>query len=419
VHELGHAFAIKRHGIQPDIELYMMGGRTMWRALLPLGRADQVIISLAGPVAGFLFAALIYGFVHLAPHLFVRLPPLGRFAIDQLLWVNVGWGLFNLIPVLPLDGGHVLEHTLGPKRIRLTAGISMFVGFGVALWALNVRSIWTAMIFGMSAYQSLRRLQSLSPDAGVGEPRPEVPAAEVEAPLTGELLSLLSRARQAVSAEDFALARSLCKGVLARPETDEDPVPPRARREAMEILAWAALLEDKLDEASRTVAEAKKLGDVDLALVGAIHFAKKELGQARKVLEAARAAGDDRKEVIGPLVQILIEQGEVARASAIAYDIVDSLSEEDARRMAKVAFDGRAFDWSARLYEVVFERKKEPEDAYEAARAHAQDGAYERATELLRKAVEAGFSDRSRVWSDAALEALRAKSSLEAVVPRP
>jgi thioredoxin-like negative regulator of GroEL len=206
---------------------------------------------------------------------------------------------------------------------------------------------------------------------------------------------------------------------LSRPDTEDDPVPPRARREALEILGWAALLEDKLDEASRKVAEAKKLGEVDLALVGAIHFAKRELGPARRVLEQARAAGDDRKEVIGPLVQILIEQGETARAAAIAYDISDSLSEEDARRMAKVAFDGRAFDWSARLYEVVFERKKEPEDAYEAARAHAQDGAYERAIELLRKAVEAGFSDPSRVWSDAALEALRAKSGLEAVVPRP
>ena len=72
------------------------------------------------------------------------------------------------------------------------------------------------------------------------------------------------------------------------------------------------------------------------------------------------------------------------RASAVAYDIVDSLSEEDARKMAKLAFDSRAFDWSARLYEAVFERQKSAEDAYEAARAHAQDGNYERALDMLR-----------------------------------
>ena len=129
--------------------------------------------------------------------------------------------------------------------------------------------------------------------------------------------------------------------------------------------------------------------------------------------------GDDRKEIVGPLIQVLLEQGEVSRAAAVAFDIVDALSEEDARRMAKIAFEGRAFDWSARLYEALFERGRQPEDAYEAARAHAQDGALERALEMLRKAVEAGFSDRGRAWSDAALEALRADRGLETIVPRP
>ena len=252
------------------------------------------------------------------------------------------------------------------------------------------------------------------------EPRPIAPPVDSEPPLTGELLSLLSRARAAVAEENIDLARTLCGKLLTRgQEEGEEPAPARARREALEVLAWAAILEDKPDDAARHADGARKLGDVDPALVGAIHFAKRELSQARRVFEAARSGGDNRKEIVGPLVQILIEQGDIARAAAIAYDIVDSLSEEDARRMAKVAFDGGAFDWSARLYEVVFERKKGPEDAYEAARANAQDGSYERALDMLKKAVEAGFSDRSRVWSDAALETLRARSGLEAVVPRP
>jgi hypothetical protein len=58
------------------------------------------------------------------------------------------------------------------------------------------------------------------------------------------------------------------------------------------------------------------------------------------------------------------------------------------------------------------------EDAYGAARASAKDGNLEGALELLRRAVEAGFSDRARAWSDSALEALRG-SALEAVLPRP
>jgi len=423
VHEYGHAFAIRRHRIQPEIELYYLGGRTMWRALLPLRRPDFIIISLAGPFAGFLFAAVIFGANYAlqkyAPGVAMRIPPLGKQAIRMLLYVNVYWGLFNLIPVLPFDGGHVLEHALGPKRVKLAAAISMIVGFGIALYALKEQQYWTAMIVGMSAYQSMRYLQSLSPDVDTNDVRPEAPPPDAEPPLTGELLSLLSRARQAIADDDLDKARTLAQQILARPDTEEEPLPKRARREALEILAWAAYLADDTEEAARKVAEAKKLGEVDPALIGAIHFARRELAQARRILEAARAAGDDRKEIVGPLVQILIEQGEIARAAAVAYDIADSLSEDDARRMAKLAFEGRAFDWSARLYEVVFERRKEPEDAYEATRAHAQDGAYDRAIEMLRKAVEAGFSDPTRVWSDAALETLRARSSLETLVPRP
>ena len=53
---------------------------------------------------------------------------------------------------------------------------------------------------------------------------------------------------------------------------------------------------------------------------------------AQRVLEQARARGDDRKEVVGPLIQILIEQGEVPRAAAVALDIVDALSTDDAGR---------------------------------------------------------------------------------------
>lgn len=419
VHEFGHALAIRRHGIQPEITLHFMGGKTTWRQLLPLRRVDQIIISLAGPFAGFAFAGLIYAIQLLFPAMIARLPYVGYFTIHQLLYVNFFWGLFNLIPVLPLDGGHVLEHALGPKRLRLTASISMVVGFVAAIYFLQDRRIWAAYIMGMGAFQSLRMLQSGGMNIDESDLRPRTPVVEPEPMISAEILSLLHRARKAMADDDIAKARDLCNSLLERDPASENAPPPNAKREALEILAWASLGNEELDDAASKLEEAKKLGDVDLALVGAVHFAKREMSQARRVLEAARARGDDRKEVVGPLIQILIEQGEVARAAAIAFDIVDALSEDDARRMAQLAFDNAAFDWSARLYETVFVRKSQAEDAYEAARAHAQDGAYDRASDMLRKAVAAGFNDRTRAWSDKALEALRARDSLEALVPRP
>jgi thioredoxin-like negative regulator of GroEL len=185
------------------------------------------------------------------------------------------------------------------------------------------------------------------------------------------------------------------------------------------VIGWANLLAGRVDDAAQAAETARRIGPTDPALIGGIAFARRDLGGARRVLEAARAGGDDRKEVVGPLIQILIEQGEVARAAAVAFDIVDSLSEEDARRMGGIAFDGGAYEWSARLYEAVFQRLHQPEDAYAAARALAQDEQADRAFELLRRAVEAGFSDGARAWSDAALEALRGDQRLSAVLPRP
>ncbi|MDI3282082.1 site-2 protease family protein [Polyangium sp. 15x6] len=424
MHEFGHALAIRRYRIQPEITLFLMGGVTRWQQVLPLRRIDHIFISLAGPLAGFAFAgpflALDYWLDHHAStEIVARVPSLVRSTITLFIYVNVRWGLINLLPVLPLDGGHVLEHALGPRRVRLVAGLSMLAGFAVALYGLRTHNMLLAMMFGMLAFQSLRRMQMLGPGEAEEDPRPHAPAPDTEPALSGEQLSLLLRARQAVADEDLGRARSLVQEIFSYEQRTGEPLPPRARREAFEVLGWVALVSDHVDEAAQRVAEARKLGEVDPALVGAVHFAKRELNAARRVLEAARAAGDDRKEIVGPLVQILLEQGEVARAAAIAYDIVDSLSEDDARKMAKLAFEGRAFDWSARLSEAVFERQKSAEDAYEAARAHAQDGAYERALDMLRKAVEAGFSDRGRVWSDKALEALRTRSGLEAVVPRP
>nr|AYM54124.1 hypothetical protein [Chondromyces catenulatus] len=418
VHELGHALAFRRYRVQSDILLYHFGGLTIPRTVVPLRRLDNIIISLAGPFSGFLVGGAVFAFTRLAPNVVDRMPDLARQAIGSLLFVNIIWGLINLLPVLPLDGGHVLESALGPRRERMTATISLVVATAVSIGFLYMSWFWPALIFGMSAFQSFRRLQALTPDSSEDTPAPRKEPEPGEEPLTGELLSLLLRAKQAVGDDDLAKARSLSEEVLSRQSTSEPP-PPRALREAFEVLGWAELASGDAEKAAKMVRDARKYGVVDPALVGAVHFARRDLREARRVLEAARASGDDRKEVVGPLIQILLEQGEVARAAAVAYDIIDSLSEEDARRMASIAFDGRAFDWSARLYEAIFERRGQPEDAYEAARAHAQDGAYERAIEMLRKAVESGFSDRARAWSDAALEALRADKNLETVVPRP
>lgn len=411
VHEFGHALAVKRHRIEPDITLHFMGGTTSWQALIPLGRLNHIIISLAGPFAGFFLAGILHLLLSFVPGLHV-LPPLLLSGMELLIQVNVAWGILNLIPVLPFDGGHVLEHALGPKRARLTAAISGVSALLLALVFLRAGFYFFTILLVMSAFQSLQRFRS--EPAAMSPSMARRREALREEPLPSEAALLLRRARRALEDERTDEARALASEVLALTL----PLPRRALREAMELISWAQLLEGDAKGAAEALSQARKHGEPDPALTGAVLLARGELKQARKVLEAAREAGDDRKEVAGPLIRVLVEQGEVARAAAIALDIVDQLSEEDARKMAEIAFEHGAFDWSARLFEVIFRRKGLSEDAYGAARANAKDGNLDRALELLRHAVEAGFTDRARAWSDTALEALRG-APLEAVLPRP
>src|SRR5262249_25572218 len=85
-HEMGHALAMMRHGIDPEVMLYSLGGLTFNRSSIPLRRRDQVVISLAGPFAGFVLGGLIIGAEHVFPAFFAALPPLGAYAVSTLEW---------------------------------------------------------------------------------------------------------------------------------------------------------------------------------------------------------------------------------------------------------------------------------------------------------------------------------------------
>ncbi len=413
VHELGHAFAMMRHGMKPSITLHGMGGHTSWNCVPQLTRPQHIVVSLAGPFAGFTLAGLVLALAYFAPALVHKLPAAAKLWLSLLMEFNIYWGILNLAPVLPFDGGHVLEHALGPTRGRITGIVSMLAGIGLAIYFGTHGSIWMALLFGRGAmygFQHYQAAASLEPVAGTA--RRAAPPT-----LPAEVQAVLQRARHALAQEDYDRAIRLAQEVISG--VDGQPSPAPAPFQAMEILASAHLLEGRVELAASILAKAERLGDPDAALVGALLLAQDKLSAARTVFEAARSKGDDRKEIAGPLIQILITQGEVARAAAVAYDIIESLSTDDARKMAEIALEHRVFDWSARLSQAVFERNKQPDDAYEVARALARDGQRDQALAWLKRAVDAGFSDGARAWSDEALETLRGAELLESVLPRP
>jgi stage IV sporulation protein FB len=193
IHELGHAFAQRWYGGHPWITLYGMGGlaacddcdRRTW---------SQILISLAGPGAGFLLA-LATGLALRATGTVVGVAPLNQlqsleneigafFAINlpgaavywqpldsplandlvgSLFFINILWGLVNLLPVYPLDGGRVARELATirdvPSGIVLSLRISMVTAIGMALFAAFAwRSIFVAALFGYMAYANYQTL---------------------------------------------------------------------------------------------------------------------------------------------------------------------------------------------------------------------------------------------------------------------
>ncbi len=189
IHELGHAFALRRNGVESQIILHAAGGLTVPESVSWGGRYanvaispnQQIFISLAGPFTGFIFAALllavsaalggvivpnyIFGFV---PFPYVLFPAgweiLTSFMMS-LLWVNIFWGLINLMPVHPLDGGsitrYILIQTDPLNGLRTSLWVSVITGAVVAIASFTLlNSIYMAILFGMLAFQSFQLLQS-------------------------------------------------------------------------------------------------------------------------------------------------------------------------------------------------------------------------------------------------------------------
>ncbi len=187
VHEFGHALAMEAYGFRPWIVLHGLGGLTCRdqgyrfrsRRSESLG---EILICLAGPAAGFLLAAVLVlaimaaGYGHgleferlwgLMPSVRLRNAPRLAEWCNQVFYISVIWGLVNLLPVYPLDGGQVAREvllTLNPRGgIGQSLWLSVLAAAAMAVYGLvQWRSLYVALFFGYLAYSSYQTLQIYS-----------------------------------------------------------------------------------------------------------------------------------------------------------------------------------------------------------------------------------------------------------------
>jgi Zn-dependent protease len=161
VHELAHAAAIALFGYgSSEIVLGGIGGATMnKRKAKPW---HDMVISLAGPLSSFVLAYLFALLFRTA--VFVRRDAMLVNLVPMLMQANIWWGLFNLVPVSPLDGGQAVRNFLRIFLQERTAfviavWISIVVGIAVAALGLKFRLFFLALLIGWYVYMNYQQWQ--------------------------------------------------------------------------------------------------------------------------------------------------------------------------------------------------------------------------------------------------------------------
>jgi Zn-dependent protease len=155
VHELGHALTARKFGARSEIVLQAFGGYAAYSGVR-LTRPQSFAVTAAGPAV-----QIVLGFVllQLLPHLPDMNPNMAYF-LRILVWVSLVWAVLNLLPVLPLDGGQMLNAILGPQRIRITLWTTILVSVAAGLLAFQfTRSILMPVFMGMFAWQAWQALR--------------------------------------------------------------------------------------------------------------------------------------------------------------------------------------------------------------------------------------------------------------------
>jgi len=381
VHELGHALAFRRFGSPAEIVLHGFGGYTTGAGQPP---RRSMVVSLAGPLAGFAAGALAF-WVHRSIGADSELV---HNALSDMIFVTVVWGVFNLLPILPLDGGavvaSVLEQATGGGGQRAARVISVVAAAGLAVAGIALAQPFMAMVAAFFGFQNWQAL------AGARD-EPD--------------LERLRRGRAALLEGDLAGAVDVAQQVTAGRTSG------RVQTAGLELLAWAHLAAGRPTDADAAL---QRLGGG----VSASQLVRTmvELASGRPVALLAPAFGSCEDAVAAVVGSRLI----------VEADRLDDLLEEIAALPAAQAATAlRALQLglhhsalhreAARVGEVFFGRDPEGVVAYNVACSWACAGDAQEALSWLSRAVDKGWRDFAVLDADPNFDLIRSTDGFQAV----
>ena len=141
-HELGHALTSGYFGQPSSITLHSFGG---YASAFPFyGTWRNVAVVAAGPAVSFTTGGLAVLVMMLLARHPEWLPQDEGVRLNlthllfSLVYQGIGWGLFNILPIYPLDGGQITRYLMIRFRpwdgSRLSLQISMIVSIALGLY---------------------------------------------------------------------------------------------------------------------------------------------------------------------------------------------------------------------------------------------------------------------------------------------
>ncbi|MGZ6071650.1 MAG: site-2 protease family protein [Myxococcaceae bacterium] len=383
LHELGHALAFRAFGYRSSIQLLMFGGVTTPETDQPLPWGKDVLSTLAGPLFGLALGVLC---LWIAPRV---TGDLARYSFEYGAYTNLVWAVFNLLPVLPMDGGRVSRAILG--RIFGRGGVIAAHGLGVLVCAGLAYVLFRSsaapvtlvflLLFAVQNFQALLAFWRSDPGGAVP---PE-----------------LAQAEGLLRAGELARAREVASRLL------RDDTPPALRARIHHLLGWVALKEGEGRRALDEFSQVQTRPIEPQAVAAAFSLIGDDARAIPLWEQAARHAPDPA--ILHEWAGALIRQGDVSAAAAIpGVDMATAYGCAE-----RVAFLRGAYSEAARFGEESLAVRPSAARAYDVACSYAKAGDVRRALALLERARQLGYSDREGAATDPDLVALAGEPAFQ------
>ena len=397
LHELGHALVARWFGLSPQITLYSMGGLTSWSDATEIAPAKDLAISLAGPAAGFLLGGVLFV---AAPTLLGAVPSeLLTIAYHDLLWVNIGWGVFNLFPILPLDGGHVLltlERWLTRKQDQIISHtISLLASLTITYVAFTLRSSWVVILGIWFAYSNATFLLQRFKNSRDKKLEPK-----------------LAEAHKTINDGKLDVALNIIAEIQNKALTEW------TRREASRLLIFTLIKQKRYKEAEEELTKFYGLFGPEHYLQGVLSFEKDQMSQAIPDLKIAFEKSPDYQLGLMLSQALMAEKRYAEVLDLCGLDVMSQAIWPLSINLQIDAFNNHEFEIAGRAGALAFEEKPDPNVAYNAACAFARASDSTRALAWLERAIASGFSDKNLLATDSDLESLRSQPGFDDLLER-